>query len=55
MSKYSNLTEKEEEILRQNGIDVDHVTVELRGKDFIHLLNFLTRDTIIIRKGDRKW
>lgn len=49
------LNEKEEKILRENGIDTKHVAVEYDSKDCIQLLNYNTRDTIIIRKGDRKW
>lgn len=55
MSKYRALKEQEEEILRRNGIDTEHVVVELRTKDSIWLLNHKTRDTIVVRQGDKKW
>lgn len=55
MSKYRVLTEQEEEILRRNGIDTEHVVVELRTEVSIWLLNHKTRDTIVVRQGDKKW
>lgn len=55
MSKYRSLDEQEERLCKENGIDTKGVTVSFRDKDVIHLLKFDTRDTIIIRRGDRQW
>lgn len=48
-------TQEELEIIRRNGIDTEGVAVSYRDEDTIHLLRFKTRDTIIIRRGDKQW
>lgn len=55
MSKYRVPREDEIEILRRNGIEPKGLVVELRTKDAIYLLRHETRDTIIVRQGDKKW
>ena len=46
----------ERQIMRENGIsDVSSYGVMYRDSECIRLLCHLTRDVIIIYKGDRKW
>lgn len=49
------LDEREKEIVRENGMDPDRFGVLYRDDTTIWLLNFRTRDTVTIRKGDRPW
>lgn len=46
---------EEEQILRENGLDPNEYAVTYRKEDAIYLLCYRTRDTLTIRKGDRKW
>ena len=55
MSKPRALDPQEERICKENGVDIEHVSVEYRGESCIVLLNHRTRDNITIRKGDRRW
>lgn len=48
-------TEQEARIIRENGMDPERYGVQHRAEDYIVLLCFKTRDTVTIRKGDRKW
>ena len=48
-------TKDEAEILRRNGINEDDVCVRLRQEHAIHLLNYNTRDNIVIFQGDKSW
>lgn len=47
--------EQEKRILRENGLDPDRYGVVYRDDATIHLLNYDTRDDVVIRKGDRTW
>lgn len=49
------LTDKEEEILKANGLDPARFGVTYRDEDTIRLLCYATRDNITINRGDRKW
>lgn len=55
MPKYRVPDEQEKKIIRENGLDPERFTVEFRSKDSIYLLNFKTRDTVAIHRGDRTW
>lgn len=55
MSKYRVPDEQEQRIIRENGMKPEQFSVEFRSKDSIYLLNFKTRDTVAIHKGDRAW
>lgn len=46
---------EEKKILRENGLDPDEYGVLHRTETKIYLLCYRTRDTLTIRKGDRKW
>lgn len=46
---------EEEHILRENGLDPDEYGMIHRTGTEIYLLCYRTRDTLTIRKGDRKW
>lgn len=45
----------EERILRENGLDPNEYAVTYSTEDAIYLLCYRTRDTVVIRKGDRPW
>lgn len=45
----------EEKILRENGLDPNEYAVTYRTEAEIYLLCYRTRDTVVIRKGDRPW
>lgn len=45
----------EEQIIRENGLNPNNYGITYSDADCIRLLCFLTRDTITIHKGDRKW
>lgn len=47
--------EFEIQIMKENGIDHSNVGIMYRSADCIRALNYLTRDVIVIWKGDRKW
>lgn len=47
--------EREEQILRENGMDPKSYGVTYRDADTLRLLCYATRDTITIYRGDRKW
>lgn len=47
--------ERDEQIIRENGMDPKNYGVLYRDADCIRLLCYITRDTITIYKGDRKW
>lgn len=47
--------EFEIQILKENGVDTNHVGILRSDADCIRVLNYLTRDIIVIWKGDRKW
>jgi len=49
------LNDREREIVRENGMDPDRFGVIRREDSAIWLLNYRTRDTVTIRKGDRPW
>jgi len=55
MPKIDVPDEKEEQILRENGMDPHKYCVTHRSEDMICLRNYKTRDDITIHKGDRKW
>lgn len=55
MSKIRVLNPQEEKICRENGVETSHMSVAYRGDDYIVFLNHKTRDTITIRKGERRW
>ena len=48
-------TEREEQIMRENGLDPKDFGVMYRDASCIRLLCYLTRDTVTIDKGDRPW
>lgn len=48
-------TEKELEIIRDNGITAKSIAVEHSDKDYIRLLNHETRCHICLFRGDKKW
>lgn len=45
----------EKRIIRENGMDPSNYGVCYRDATCIRILCYLTRDMIIIYKGDRKW
>lgn len=47
--------EREKKILLANHIDPNYVAVERSDDDYIRLLNYKTRDHIVIHRGDKKW
>lgn len=47
--------ERDEQIIRENGMDPKNYGVLYRDADCIRLLCYITRDMITIYKGDRKW
>lgn len=47
--------EREERILKENGLDPKEYGVTYQDERKICLLCYKTRDEIWIRKGDRKW
>ena len=55
MPKIDIPDEKEQKILRENGLEPDKFCVTHREEDMICLRNYKTRDDITIRKGDRPW
>lgn len=55
VSKVDIPNEREERILRGNGMDPREYGVLYREDTVIHLLCYKTRDTVVIRKGDRPW
>ena len=55
MGKYRTPDEAEERIIRENGMDPERFAVQHRTEYAIVLLNYKTRDTVTIYKGERKW
>ena len=55
MGKYRVPTDREEEILRRNGIDPEGLTVSYADDNCIRLLRLKTRDEIVIHRGDKQW
>ena len=55
MSNFSVPDTWESEIIRRNGMNPDEYSVILSGEDFLVLLCHKSRDTIHIRKGEKKW
>ena len=55
MAKTRTPDEWEEEIIRENGMDPERFAVIHTDDSAIWLLNYKTRDTVTIRKGDRPW
>lgn len=55
MARVNVPDEQEKRILRENGLDPDRYGVVYRDDATIHLLNYDTRDDVVIRKGDRTW
>ena len=55
MARVNVPDEQEKRILRENGLDPDRYGVVYRDDATIHLLNYDTRDDVVIRKGDRPW
>ena len=53
--KFRVPTEKEEEIMRRNGVDPDGTAVIYRDDDTIHIRRHKTGDEITIKKGLRAW
>lgn len=48
-------TNREKQIMEQNGLDPEEYAVVQGGEDWLHLLCYRTRDTIRIYQGDKKW
>ena len=48
-------TDKEKQILRENGMNPNDYGVTYRDADIFRLLCYATRDIITIDRGDRKW
>lgn len=46
---------REAEIIQENGMNPDSVAIILHGESFLLLLNYKTRCTIRIDRGDRAW
>lgn len=55
MADYRVPDDRESKIIRENGMNPDMVAVMLRGESFLILLNYKTRCTIRIDRGDRVW
>lgn len=55
MPKIDTPDEREEKIMRENGMDPRAFCVIHSDEDMIVLRNYKTRDDVTIRKGDRKW
>lgn len=55
MGKYRTPDEWEERIIQENGLNPKQFAVQHRTEDAIFLLNYKTRDTVTIYRGDRKW
>jgi len=55
MSKYKAITPQQAEILERNGVKADNVTVVHADEDCLRVMNFKTRDTITIHRGDKPW
>ena len=53
--KYEVPDEKEQKILRENGLDPDEYCVTYSDGKRIRMQCYKTRDIITIEKGDRKW
>ena len=49
------LTEQEQKIIRENGMDPARFCVTFRDETTIVLRNYKTRDDITIHQGDKKW
>lgn len=47
--------EFEKRVLERNGINPDSVAVNASDKNYIRAMNYETRDTIVIHRGDKKW
>ena len=45
----------EAQLLREMDMDPDKFAVMLRGPDWMLLLNYKTRHTVRIDRGDREW
>lgn len=55
MAKVTATGEREERILRENGMDPGKYGVIHKEDDCIRFLCYKTRDIIEIHKGDRAW
>lgn len=55
MSKVTSTNEREEKILRENGMDPSEYGVIHSEDDYIRFLCYKTRDIVQISKGDRPW
>ena len=55
MPKIDVPDEREERIIRENGLDPRAFCVIYSTEDMIVLRNYKTRDDVTIRKGDRSW
>lgn len=55
MTKINVPDEREERIMRENGLDPRCYCVIHSDEDMIVLRNYKTRDDVTIRKGDRPW
>lgn len=55
MPKVTVPDEKEQKILRENGLDPDKYGVTYSDSSIIRLLCYDTRDYVEILKGDRPW
>jgi hypothetical protein len=55
MSKYRVPDTREAEILERNGISPDSVAVYYSSDDCLRVLNYKTRDEIVIHRGDKQW
>ena len=53
--KYRVPDDRENEILRRNGIDPEGLAVNYADDNCIRVLRFRTRDEIVIHRGDKKW
>lgn len=45
----------EKQLLREMDMDPEKFAVMLRGQDYLILLNYKTRNTVRIDRGDRAW
>ena len=55
MAKVNVPNEREEKILRENGLDPKAFCVIHSDADTIVLRNYKTRDDLTIHKGEREW
>lgn len=55
MSRYHVADDREQEILRRNGMNPGEYAVMGSGEDWLRVLCYKSRDVILLNQGDRRW